>query len=68
MVDQICSEEIWPFRGVGPGSAWAIFELAVYLAEDIEAVLCKYQPVLSLNVHVDDVTTRVVHEEKGKAL
>ncbi len=46
----------------------AIFELAVYLAADIEAVINRFQPVLSLNVYVDDVTTRVVHESMETAL
>ncbi len=67
-MEQVSSPEVWPTRGVGPGSAWAIFELAGYLAEDIEAVVCKYQPALELNVHADDFTTRVMHESRAEAL
>ena len=57
-----------PDRRCGPGSAYAIFELAGYMVDDLETVLGKYGSELALNVHVDDVAARVVHEDKVKAL
>jgi hypothetical protein len=68
VVEQVCSTDIYPTGGVGPGSAYAIFELAGYMVDDLEAVLGKYGSELALNVHVDDVAARVVHEDKLKAL
>ncbi len=68
VVEQVCSDDIFPTGGVGPGSAYAIFELAGYLVDDLEAVLGTYGSELALNIHVDDVAVRAVQEDKVKAL
>ena len=64
VVEQVCSDDIFPTGGVGPGSTYAIFELAGYLGDDLEAVLGTCGPEVSLNIHVDDVATRAVHDDR----
>jgi len=54
VVDSIVGEPLIPVRGIGPGSAFAVHELAVVMHPAVVAV--RAWPSVILNIHVDDVS------------
>ena len=54
-----------PARGLGPGSSFAVFELAMLMTEDIRQVLRGHAGI-TISLHVDDVSIQASHESEAK--
>jgi hypothetical protein len=55
VVDSLVGQALKPTRGIGPGSAFAVHELAIIMYPAVVAV--RAWPNVVLNIHVDDVSS-----------
>ena len=65
VAEKMCSPSLRPKRGLGPGSSFAAFELAMLMTEDIRQVIEEH-PLITISLHVDDVSTQASHANEAR--
>ena len=60
-----CAPALAPLSGLGPGSSFAVFELAMLMTEDIRQVI-EGHPLITISLHVDDVFIQASHANEAK--
>ena len=63
--EKISTPAVQPARGLGPGSSFAVFELAMLMTEDIRQVLQGHAGI-TISLHVDDVSIQASHASEAK--
>ena len=63
----LVSREITPTRGIGPGSAFATYELATLVVESLRLLQTKH-PQVSLGLHVDDLLPQSITQSPSDAI
>ena len=63
VAEGLCSPLVFPTRGLGPGSAFAVFELAMMVTEDIRQTMVLH-PSVTISLHVDDVSIQASNSDE----
>ena len=63
----VVAHDMWPTRGIVAGSAFATFELTVYLVAALRAIQGEH-PDASLSLFVDDLSMGVDEEDEAAAV